>query len=337
MKKVFIFLRRFLLVIAFLILFLLIVNRLSDIVVPKNTNRYYILQEYLKEHPEENRQDVMVFGSCHAYTSFNPLAFQQNTGLDAFVYANPSEIIPVTYLRMKEQFKRSIPKAAVVEIWGINPYETYINKEELFGDYLSVNLENVSFSPDKLELIRDYEDLETIDYLPMISPIFTYRSRFLDGSLKDADFHYSFAGIDPGQENYYYDEMKNRLEHKGYKSLVGNSLEDYPRLQSYVDEDDCLDFEPDILKYLEKIIDLCEKKGVELIFYRAPYVSSKNELRKVNRFCQFCSERDIPFINLEEEISFAYQTDFNDYQHLSACGAEKATNCLSPYILQAVK
>lgn len=96
-----------------------------------------------------------------------------------------------------------------------------------------------------------------------------------------------------------------------------------------------LQIEPDIVKYILKIIELCEAYDVELIFYRSPYISSVNELRKLNHFAQICEENNVLFIDLEQEIDYDYSVDFVDYQHLSELGANKSTQYLIPYILEA--
>jgi hypothetical protein len=76
---------------------------------------------------------------------------------------------------------------------------------------------------------------------------------------------------------------------------------------------------------------------VELIFYRSPYISKENELRKLNHFRQICDQHDVLFLDLEQEIDYDYNTDVFDYEHLSETGATKSTDFLIPYILEAAK
>ena len=87
------------------------------------------------------------------------------------------------------------------------------------------------------------------------------------------------------------------------------------------------------MKYVCKIIDLCEEHDVELIFYRAPYTSTVNELKKSNWFADYCAERGILYVDLEKELSFDIETDFLDYHHLNESGALKATDYLAEIVL----
>lgn len=101
--------------------------------------------------------------------------------------------------------------------------------------------------------------------------------------------------------------------------------------------DELLPLEEDILKYVDKIISLCEQYDVELIFYRAPYLSGANELRKANWLSSYCAQQEVLFLDLEKEMEFDLQTDFLDYEHLNETGAIKATDFLASYIEKAIK
>lgn len=329
----------------FSLIFSILFVQLSDILIPKPQNRYYILEKYLDEHPEQTQHDVQVFGSCHSYTSFDPIYLEKKTGVSSFVYGSAGEIIPTTYLRMAEQFKKHVPKVALVEIWGINPYETYDSQDNIFGDYLSANLERLDFSLEKQEVIRDFDYLELddgriitgkIDFLKTNFPIVNYKDRLLDGSLTSVDFNYSFEGTEPFNSGWLFDEMSLRLSNNGFKRNPSTPIPDYPNLQANIGNEESTAIEHDIVKYLYKIVEMCKENEVTLIFYRSPYISTENELKKVITMQQICEEQDILFFDLEKEIEYDYTIDFYDYEHLSENGAAKSTEFLIPYILQAL-
>lgn len=317
--------------ILFIALTLGMVVRTADILFPKADNRYYILDQYIKE--QDTDYDVQVYDSCHAYTSFDPIYLEKKIGTPAFVYANPGEIIPATYVRMAQQFREYTPKVAVVDIWGINPYETYDSQEKILEYYLPVNIEALPYSEEKQEVIGDFD---TLDPLEMNFPLVKYKDRLLDGSLTEIDFKYDFNDLQPYNDKYYYKEMTLRFANNGFLPNDPGSLEEYPTLQKTVQKSHFQKIEPDIEKYIRKIIALCEENGVELIFYRAPYISTEAELRKLKHLQQICDDSGVTFIDLEKEIAFDYSQDFSDQYHLSIYGAQKATQYLSEYILKAL-
>lgn len=322
--------------ILFCICTILSVHRANDILVDKSYNRYYMMEKELEERDET--YDVQIYGSCHAYTSYNPMVLIEEYGISSYNLANPSEIIPVTYVRMKEQFEEYVPKVVLVDIWGTNAYDTYIKKKEIFGDYLRYNVERLPISKEKIELIKDFKQLDMLeDNFPMAK----YKGRVLDFSLTKTDFNYSFelskSIYDSKNINYVYNEMEKRLKNNGYKPLIYNNMWDYPQLQGEVAEDDVLEVEKKIMKYIDKIIELCDEKDVELIFYRAPYVAKENELRKANYLEQYFEECGVAYYDLEKELEFSYYYDFCDHQHLSKNGAEKTTAFLNELLLERLE
>lgn len=307
---------------------------LNAFLIPKGDNRYYMMEQYLQENPEQNLHDVQVYGSCHAYTSFNPLYFEECTGVSAFVYASPSEIIPTTYLRMIEQFKIHTPKVALVETWGINPYETYIPSFEILGESLPSAIEMIPFSREKQEVIDDFD---TLDSLAMHFPLITYKDRLTDGSINTCDFDYAFEDVQTYSKEWLYNEMSLRFSLNGFKRYSSNEIITYPARQVTIKDGAFTPIEPVIVKYLQKIIDLCKENNVELIFYRAPYVATVNELQKLNHLRQICDENNVLFLNLEAENQYNYAADFYDYEHLSEIGANRSIEFLVPYVIDALE
>lgn len=322
--------RKIVSIVTFSILFVTFFSTANEVLVDKSMNRYYMLSKELEKYKDI---DVQIYGSCHAYTSFDTAYFEEQYGVSAYNMANPSEIIPTTYLRMFERFKRDLPEVAVVEIWGVNAYETYIPTEDIMGTYLKSNVENIPISKEKVELIKEFETLNVVeDNFAIVK----YKERLTEPSVKAVDFQYSFEKAENTYnskgDNGIYNEMKNRFSNNGFKNNTSNPVSDYGVLQANVSDNESLAVERDIMKYIDKIIELCEQKEVELIFYRAPYVSTENELKKANYLKAYFEQRGVPFYDLEKEIEYSYETDFFDYQHLSVWGARKSTDYLGEII-----
>ncbi len=322
--------------ILFCALVVLLVIRFSYVLGEKSMNRYFILEQELERLDE--KYELQVYGSCHAYTSYMPEIIIKQTGIKAYNMANPSEIIPTTYLRMLERFKTDKPKVALVETWGLNAYKTYIDSELIFDSYFSHNLERLPYSREKNAIINDFEELDIINEN---FPIAKYKTRLSENTMCSVDYNYSFnkANKTVGESgvNWIYSEMVKRKTNYGFKTNIETDVSDYLSEQAVIDEGATLEIEAKMMKYVDKIVELCQKNNVELIFYRSPYISFEEELKKVNYFADYCSEKGVLFIDLEKELEYDYTTDFCDYTHLSTKGAKKATNYLNTYILQALK
>lgn len=329
----------------FCIILCLLIGQVNNVLISKKYNRYYFMDYVLRE--ENSKYDVQVFGACHSYTSFNAKYFEETYGATSYVLGNAGEIMPATYLRMMERFKTDAPKVALVEIWGLNPYDTYTRQGEIFESYMPINVELLPFSLEKLEVINDFYSL---DMLLENFPMAKYKDRIINEELGKLDFYYSYDELAKVTSNYTREEMAMRLENNGFcempmwldSSEVSYSytpymdVSDYHEKQPDVGNDETLEIEADIMKYVDKTIELCEKYDVELIFYRAPYVSKENELKKANWFSQYCNQKGVLFYDLEKEVSFDLSTDFLDYHHLNKFGAQKATDYLAKEILPLI-
>ena len=122
--------------IIFIAIFILSFNKVNEISLDKINNRYYMLREELKTIDQEF--DVQIFGSCHAYTSFNPIQFKNEYSIDSYNYANPGEIMPVTYLNIKEKIDIHKPKVILVDLWGMFADDTYIESEVIYTTYFPI-------------------------------------------------------------------------------------------------------------------------------------------------------------------------------------------------------
>lgn len=328
--------------VIFSALVLALIVGMNDILVYKTYNRYYMLDRAVAQSDET--YDVQVYGACHSYTSFEAKYFAETYQASAFDLGGPGEIVPVTWLRMLERFKEDVPKVALVEIWGLNAYDTYTSQAEIFESYMPVNIDQLPLSLEKLEVINDFYSLDILTDNLLIAK---YKDRLLDMELKDYDFDYSFENLAPNTSDYSRTEMTMRLSNNGFcempmhldgagKDLIYTpymAIPDYDEKQAKVADHEKLPYEDDIMKYVNKIIALCEKHNVELIFYRAPYTSTENELKKSNWFTDFCKEKGITYVDLEKTVEFDITTDFLDYHHLNRSGAVKATDYLAKLIL----
>ena len=318
-----------------------ITARMNEILVSKNANHYYIMDQAIAEIDEHI--EVQVYGACHSYTSFQAAYFEETYGYTAYDLGNPGELIPVTYLRMMERFKEDTPEVALVEIWGVNAYETYCSVRDVFEYYMPPNVEQLPLSLEKIEVIQDFYSL---DMLGDNFAIAKYKDRIMEMDLFEADFNYTLEGLEPRATSYTWVKMHWRTEENGfcempyYCYLSGYDpymeIPDYHEKQAVVSDDEKLELEADMLKYVDKIIELCEEYGVELIFYRAPYVSTENELKKANWLDEYCESKGVLFLDLEKELDYDITTDFMDYYHLNEAGAIKSTDYLSSYIMNAM-
>ncbi len=272
---------------------------------------------------EKNTCDLIFVGSSHSYCTFDPAFFDENAGVDSFQMGMPLQLPASTYYELKEIFGYQKPKTVVMEVyWGVLGEDFELNqanqlfqvlkndglKEEYITDVFPF-AEKVKYSTDVLRYQGDY---------------FAYKSNEYDEKIRN--FIKVYRTPDTKQEG---------IEEYGTKGFIYcdyNMLPDEYDLTNQYKEMDGKDYKPsDVqMKYLEKIADLCNENGAQLIFVTSPiapvsmgYIKNYDLINAcINDFAE---KHNIPYfdyniINAEEDL--VTNENFRDDAHLNYSGAQ---------------
>lgn len=312
--------------VVFITILMLLIVMLGGVVLPKNRN--YMMKRTFEQ--ENKKLDILVSGSCHSYTSVNPIHLFNKFGITSYDIGQGSETIAGSYLQLVDYLEVTNPKVVLVETWGINAKDTYIDSESILGSLLASSIDNNYPSIEKASLVQDFESLGIIDDFFYLT---RYKGRLIDGTITEADFTESYEHLKEintyGNNKSEEWETETRMNNKGYKCVWGTLEEGTEIITESVEDNETLEVDAVQLKYIDKIIDLCKEKGVEVIFYRAPYQCTKSELKRFNALKQYLEDKGETFIDLEKEIDFDYRNDFSDIYHLNVEGAKKSTELLA--------
>ena len=90
------------------------------------------------------------------------------------------------------------------------------------------------------------------------------------------------------------------------------------------------------IKYLDKIYELCQKKGAKLILVKAPLPCYDRVIEETNTVSDWAEEHDIELINymrLQDVLELNFYTDSLDGgTHLNESGAGKVSKHLAAYL-----
>lgn len=91
-----------------------------------------------------------------------------------------------------------------------------------------------------------------------------------------------------------------------------------------------------ISEYFDKIIELCNEKGVEILLYSAPSPKNYN-YKKHNGIAEFAKQKNISYVDLNlqlERIKIDWSTDSCDSgDHLNISGAHKVNEYMNKYLV----
>lgn len=262
--------------------------------------------------------DVLIVGSSHVNSGYIPSLLWENNNLSAVNAFSWSQPMWVSYHYIVEALKTQSPAYIVLEMYGMTYGHSGIMPQEI--DKTSYNNSfNLDPGWNRWQLIKTSEfcglDLRK-------AQDFLYISRY---HTKWKDFDWSYLSYNAHKQHDYL---------KGYGYLTQTAGVETPVVA--LAQEELIPYEY-CVEYLDKIVALCERKGIQLIFTLTPYVYQAEETGVLNWLERYSAEKGIPFFNYlygedYERIGFDYRTDLADNGHCNYAGAVKVTQDLCTYL-----
>ena len=269
----------------------------------------------------EDSIDMVFIGSSHSYCSFDPANFD----VPSFQMGTPLQHPDTSYYSLLEVLDNQDPETVVVEVYwdmldddfelkqATSLFEVMRNEKRI-EDYV----ENVFPDGDKVKyetpVIRYQQD-----FFAYASSRLANKAKSMFGVADEANPSSAGEGVEYYlADGYVYCDIvipeAEFDETNQFKNLDGKDWE-FSKIQK---------------KWLEKIIELCDKKDKNLIFVTAPVANVsmgyiKNYELIHNEIASFAKDNDVPYIdyniiNMEEGM---FDTEnFRDDAHLNDSGVK---------------
>ena len=288
-------------VIAVLLVFAVAVGLVSRLLQPKYMTDLVEGSFTSQYYKEAGGHDVIFIGDCEVYSNFSPMELYRQQGITAYVRGNSQQLIWQSYYILEETLRYETPK---VIVWNVNAMRY---SEPISEAYNRLALDKMRWSDAKVNMILA-SMMEEEDFLSYVFPILRYHSRF--DKLTSEDFTYLFQEKDNTWGGYLME-----------KGVV--PVENLPRkrpLPDYAFGDICWD-------YLDKMRQLCQENGAELILIKAPSVYPFWYDEYDAQMEEYAAEHGLAFYNFldyVEEMGIDYSTDTYDAGlHMNLSGATK--------------
>ncbi len=305
MKKRGLYAKRTAGIIAFLLIFACLFSVADRILCRKETDGWWNVTEKIDGfyNSPRNEYDVMYFGSSNTYCSFNPLVVWEKTGVKSYVFATQQQPVWATYHYMVDALKTQDLDLCVVDVL------MFSKPDEYYDDGVNYTfLDNMPFSKNKLELIN--ASAPEGERFSLACRFVKYHSRW--NELRKTDFTYNKKEMSDDLKGFYY--LPDKFEGAKSVDLTGVT-EENPITEKN-------------LNYLNKIIELCREKDVELMLVKTPSNATEEEKKYYNTVERIAKENGVTFVDYNmqyDEIGFDFAKDFFDDSHLNVYGAEKFT------------
>lgn len=303
-------------VICFFLIGFLLLYVATKILIPKwitvKDNRMtYIIKGFYNE--PKNSLDVVFMGNSDVYRGISPIKLWDEYGIASYNFVSSGQRMWTAYYLMEECLKYQHPKLIILNM------DSAFNETHSSESNYRKAIDNMKFGKNKINAIMDpVFGFSKKDKLSFIFPIFRYHSRWSE--LKDIDFSKAFEDT--------------KFSYKGMDLIT--TVKPYTEENKYMQKDDSNKaIGEKSSKYLERMVNLCKEKNIELLLIELPSADSWS-LDSSNKVAEFSKENDLEFIDMNlnyEKFGFDWKTDTSDGgDHLNVYGAEKVSTYLGKII-----
>lgn len=264
---------------------------------------------------EEETIDVIFLGSSRASCAFSPQELYNMYGIRSYNLGCEMQNVLVSYYWLEETLRFQNPKAVVLETGMIfsyrsdEPLNTSIECTRKAMDYMK-------WSNNKWKAVKDicgYDKSQSWE-----SYVFP-----------NIQFHDRWEELD--KKDFVQGDSHGNLKLKGQTVLHNfyHNWDNEGKFESISSEEELMH---GVMKiYLDKIVQLCKNKNIELILVSAP--SAFDSVQKYNTLLKYSDENELLFIDyneakLCEQIEYDYKVDNAEYHHVGINGTYKITKHL---------
>ncbi len=282
----------------------IVLAALQRLLVPKYMSDVVeggMIEEYYDENMDH---DVIFIGDCEVYENFSPAILWEEYGINSYIRGSAQQLIWQSYYLMEETLQYETPDVIVFNVLSMKYDEP--QKES----YNRMTLDGMKWSMSKVNSIcASMTDEES--FVEYVFPILRYHSRW--NQLTEDDITYYFGKDDVTFNGYYM-----RVDVLAAEDVPsGRALADY----TFSD----IDYE-----YLDKMTELCEENGVELVLIKAPSLYPEWYDEWDTQIEEYAKEHNLKYYNfleITDEIGLDFTQDTYDAGlHLNLSGAEKLSS-----------
>jgi hypothetical protein len=285
---------------------ILVLALVQEILMPKYMSDIIegaMIEEY---YDTEKNHDVIFLGDCEVYETFSPCYLWEKYGISSYVRGSAQQLIWQSYYLLENTLRYETPEVVVFNIMSLmhaGPENEAYNRMTLDGMRWSTSKWNsIQASMTKDENVWEY-----------VFPILRYHTRWSE--LTSEDFTYLFHRDKVTFEGYYMRvDVRPVTSVPDHKVLADYSFADYP------------------MEYLDKMRKLCDERGIELIFVKAPSLWPHWYDEWEAQVDEYAAKYDITYYNfleLTDAVGIDYSTDTYDAgMHMNLSGAEKMSDYL---------
>jgi len=265
--------------------------------------------------------EVAIFGTSHAYSSYNSKIFEEKWGKNTFNFGTSLQNFDVTEGLIDEVIKQNDLKLIIVDVYSIALVDI-LPTNDFLKSYQITALDGQRFSIGK---IKTFFKIFSLEEIYKISPTLRNHAKWdyiLEGNqfiLKSNEYFYNGFYTSLEYKEEVFQHSKKEIEKTKYRNSVRKELKAYE------------------IKKLNSIVEKLSASNIPVVYVVSPsYLKILGpRLTSLQQLIDsYFKSKDLVYINLQDHWSELElkQNDFRHPDHLNIEGAKKVTNFLIKYI-----
>jgi hypothetical protein len=291
------------------ILIAIMIHKLGYIVRQNDTDGSLHAIDAFHDMPD-NSMEVIGYGSSHMSRGLKTMEMYEKYGIGAYNYGCDWQKINTTELFIKDSLLTQSPKVILIETYYVN---SVLQNTDINGEIYYTR--EITEFEGKWQYLRQCFGNDKERYLSYYMPI--------------CGFHDNWVNLAAANFTKYDHNTSSLIQSKGYVYTNNVSQVTIPDSSTFAQ----LELNLDAINVLDEIMEICNEKGIEIIFYTAPY---GYEYLYSDAMKQYAQNNGSVYFNLFEymdETGIDGETDFADSGHLNDSGAVKVADFLGEYIV----
>lgn len=271
--------------------------------------------------------DIAIYGSSHAYCSYNPKIIDSITKTRSFNFGNDAQAITVTSYVMGETLKGISPKLVVLDVYSTTLVEPETERILSFQKY-SYDFFDLSFA----KLKSSFNVFPIADIPSVLFPVLNRKDFILDNNdilTEDYVFktHPSLVHYRGFMGHHYTMPYSKNFDKKLFLDFNKVDLNTV-KLETFTKKQ---------TQNINKVMQQAKQNGAQVLVAIAPYlpaITNKDYLSFHENVKQICVANNAKLVDLNfysKEIGLTYK-DFRDPSHVNNAGAKKVSIFLAEYI-----
>lgn len=266
--------------------------------------------------------DVLFAGTSHVINGILPMELWNDYGIVSYNLGGHSNGIATSYWAIMNALEYTTPRVVVVDCYGISKNtKTWQNYS-----YLHMNFDRYPLSLTKIRTVFDlYDDpvlteaIESGEVVPETSEPRTRLGLLWNYSV----YHSRWDSINEQDFDVYEENEKGAVLNEAVAKA-----DEFPDVAGEKMTGNTV-----ALGYLDRIIDECRKKDIDIILTYLPFPASENNQREANFLYDYADDKGITYFNFLDMNTVDFETDLADeFSHLNPVGAAKVTDYIGRYL-----